>query len=69
MLYDVTYQVRGQEHTARVDAPDAAAAAAVVQRDYAGPDELFELIHVHLLEDEAIGTCPTAGASGEDAAT
>lgn len=51
MLYDVTYQVGGQEHIERVDAPDAAAAAAAVQRQHAGPDELFELIYVHLLED------------------
>ncbi len=51
MLYDVTYQVGGQEHVERVDAPDAAAAAAAVQRGHAGPDELFELIYVHLLED------------------
>ncbi len=53
MLYDVTYQVGGQEHIARVDAADAAAAAAVVQRDHAGPDEVFELIYVHLLEEES----------------
>ncbi len=69
MLYDVTYQVGGQEHIARVDAADAAAAAALVQRDHAGPDEVFELIQVHLLEEESPPEDLTgAEPSGVDAA-
>lgn len=66
MLYDVTYQVGGQEHIARVDAADAAAAAASVQRDHAGPDEMFELIYVHLLEDEPASADLSASATNSD---
>ncbi|MDP9353822.1 MAG: hypothetical protein M3R02_00795 [Chloroflexota bacterium] len=68
MLYDVTYQVGGQEHIAHVEAPDAAAAAAAVQRDHAGPDEVFELIYVHLLEEPASDDGADTAATGEDAA-
>lgn len=69
MLYDVTYQVGGQEHIARVDAADAAAAAASVQRDHAGPDEMFELIYVHLLENEpASAELPDSATNSDDAA-
>ncbi len=69
MLYDITYQVGGQEHTVRIDAPDAAAAAASVQRDHAGSDEMFELINVHLLEEEsAPEDLEGAEAAGVDAA-
>lgn len=69
MLYDVTYQVGGQEHIARVDAADAAAAAASVQRDHAAPDEMFELIYVHLLEDEpASADLPASATNSDDAA-
>ncbi len=69
MLYDVTYQVGGQEHIARVDAADAAAAAASVQREHAGSEEMFELIYVHLLEeDSASEDLAGAATTGVDAA-
>lgn len=51
MLYDVTYQVGGEERTDRVDAPDAASAAALVRETQAGSEDLFELLLVHLLDD------------------
>jgi len=51
MRYDVTYQVAGEEHTDRVDAPDAAAAAAAIHDAHGRTSELFELISVQLLDE------------------
>ena len=51
MRYDVTYQVTGEEHTDRIDAPDAAAAAAAVHEAHGRSSEHFELISVHLLDE------------------
>lgn len=61
MLYDVSYQIDGEERMDRVDAPDAAGAAQAVREAHDGPEERFELILVHLIEDGA--------AIGTDAAT
>lgn len=52
MMYEVTYQVGGEEHTDRVDAPDAAAAAAMVRDTHIRASERFELLLVQLLEQD-----------------
>lgn len=60
MLYDVTYQIGGEERTDRVDAPDAATASSVVREAHAGLDDRFELLLVHLIEDgEGTNPSPT----------
>lgn len=51
MLYDVTYQIGGEERIDRVDAPDAATAASSVREAHGGSDDRFELLLVHLIED------------------
>ena len=51
MLYDVTYQIGGEERTDRVDAPDAAGAASAVREAHDGPEDRFELLLVHLIEE------------------
>ncbi len=53
MKYEVRYQRGGDEHTILVDADDAASAAEQAQVQEADSQEVFELIQVHLLEDEA----------------
>ncbi len=53
MKYEVRYQRGGDEHTILVDADDAASAAEQAQVREAESQEVFELIQVHLLEDEA----------------
>ncbi len=53
MIYEVTYQIEGEERTDRVDAPDAAGAVASV-RDAHGPSpDRFELLLVHLVDEPA----------------
>ena len=51
MLYDVTYQVGGEQRVERVDAPDAATAAATVRELHGRSARMFELILVHLVDD------------------
>jgi hypothetical protein len=51
MRYDVTYQVANEERTDRLDAPDAATAASMVQEAHGHEDGMFELISVVLLDD------------------
>jgi hypothetical protein len=53
MQYDVRYQLGGEEKTEIVDAETAADAARTVQDQFLTSDEVFELIQVHLLEEEA----------------
>jgi hypothetical protein len=53
MLYEVTYQVAGQQQTDRVDAPDAAAAAATVRDLHGRSSQMFELILVQLVDNGA----------------
>jgi hypothetical protein len=48
--YDVTYQSGGDEHTQRVEAPDAATAASMIQTEHGREEGLFELIAVNLVE-------------------
>lgn len=55
MWYDVTYQIAGVERTDRVDAPDAAAAAASVRDAHGRANDRFELILVHLMEQDHDG--------------
>ncbi len=64
MLYDVTYQIGGEERTDRVDAPDAAGAAATVRRAHDAPDDRFELLLVHLVEHNETPTNPSPAEDG-----
>lgn len=53
MKYEVRYQRGGDEQTILVDADDAASAAEQAQLREAESQEVFELIQVHFLDDEA----------------
>ena len=53
MMYEVTYQLQGEERTDRVDAPDAAGAAATVRDAHGGTAERFELLLVQLVDNGA----------------
>ena len=50
MMYEVTYQVGGEEHMDRVEAPDAASAAAMVRDSHVRASERFELLLVQLVD-------------------
>ena len=66
MRYDVTYQVAGEEHTERVDAPDAAAAAAAIHDAHGRSSDMFELISVQLLDEPSypLHTYANSGGNG-----
>ena len=71
MRYDVTYQVSGEERTDRIEAPDAAAAAAAMHDAHGRSSEMFELISVQLLDepthpehDYAVGRSDAAYSGG-----
>lgn len=51
MMYEVTFQIGGDEQTDRVDAPDAATAASRVRNAHQTEDGVFELLLVHLVEE------------------
>lgn len=51
MVYDVKYQVAGEEHVDRVVAPHAAGAAEHVRVRHDDGISRFELLLVHLLDD------------------
>lgn len=51
MVYDVTYQVAGEERTDRVIAPHAAGAAERVRATHEADDGAFELLRVQLLDE------------------
>jgi hypothetical protein len=53
MQYEVTYQIGGEEHVDVVEAPDAATAASRVRNAHQTDDGAFELLLVHLIEDES----------------
>ncbi len=55
MLYEVTFQVGGEEQTDRVDAPDAATTASRVRNAHQTEDGVFELLLVHLVEADENG--------------
>ena len=60
MQYEVTFLVDGQEQTEHVEAPDAAGAVAVIQAEHGRSQEQFELIQVHLLEDDTLSEAEEA---------
>jgi hypothetical protein len=66
MLYEVTYQVGGEQQMERVDAPDAATAAATVRDLHGRSSQMFELILVHLVDDASAPhrTAPDGDATG-----
>ena len=55
MVYDVTYQVGGEERTDRVIAPHAAGAADRVRDSYDDGDARYDLLLVHLLDEADSG--------------
>lgn len=60
MQYEVTYQIGGEEHVDVVEAPDAATAASRVRNAHQTDDGVFELLLVHLIEDEEATDTPDA---------
>ena len=50
--YNVRYQLDGDEHTETLEAANAASAAQIVEDQHLADQERFELIEVHLVEDE-----------------
>jgi hypothetical protein len=50
--YNVRYQLDGNEHTETLEAETAAAAAQLVEEHHLIDTERFELLEVHLVEDE-----------------
>ncbi len=64
MKYEVRYLINENEHVDLIDVENAAEAAARVQEQHLGAGENFELIQVHLIdedtENEPVGE--TAGA-------
>jgi len=57
MLYQVIFQLDGEERTATIDAPDAASGVNQTQVEFGRGDEMFELISVTLdepLSDEEL---------------
>lgn len=61
MLYDVTFQIGGEEQIERVEAPDAATAASRVRNAHHTEDGVFELLLVHLVEEDENGDTEPAG--------
>jgi hypothetical protein len=60
MMYEVTFQIGGEEQTDRVDAPDAATAASRVRNAHQTEDGVFELLLVHLVEEDENGSIEPA---------
>lgn len=53
MLYDVRFQIRGEEQSMVVEAETAATAVEEVHRQTGVGEEGFELIQVSLVDDES----------------
>ena len=53
MKYEIRYLINEQEYTDVVDVETAAEAAARVQEQHLDPETTFELIQVHLVEEDA----------------
>jgi hypothetical protein len=53
--YTVRYQLDGEEFTDRLEAYNAASAARIVEDRHLEDEERFELIEVHMVEDEQAG--------------
>ncbi len=51
MVYDITYQVAGEERTDRIIAPHAASAVERVRVAHDVDDAAFELLKVQLLDE------------------
>jgi hypothetical protein len=65
MLYDVTYQLDGEEHTDRIDADDAPTAASIARRAHERTDRRYELLLVQLVESDDTVSDPAAeGVAG-----
>lgn len=60
MKYEVRYILGHDEHTAEIDADNAASAAQQVQDQHLSDEQSFELIQVHLLEDQSGDESETA---------
>ncbi len=60
MVYDVTYQVAGEERTDRVIAPHAAGAAERVRAIHEDDEGTFELLKVQLLDEHEQEPQPAA---------
>jgi hypothetical protein len=56
MRYDVIYRVAGEERTAHLDAPDAAAAAAASEAAHGRTAAPYELVCVRLLDQMPTST-------------
>ncbi len=52
MKYEVRYQIGGEERMVEIEADSAAAAAQQAQEQFLDSEEVFELIQVHLLDDQ-----------------
>jgi hypothetical protein len=50
--YIVRYQLDGVEHSESLEAGTAASAAQIVENQHITESERFELLEVHLVEDE-----------------
>jgi hypothetical protein len=53
--YTVRYHLDGEEFTDRLEADNAASAARIVEDRHFEDEERFELIEVHMVEDEQAG--------------
>jgi hypothetical protein len=53
--YTVRYQLDGEEFTDRLEADNAASAARIVEDRHFEDEKRFELIEVHMVEDEQAG--------------
>lgn len=53
--YTVRYQLDGEEFTDRLEADNAASAARLVEDRHFEDEERFELIEVHMVEEEQAG--------------
>lgn len=65
MHYEVRFQISGEEQVEAIEADDAASAARRARDEFSGPDDMFELIQVQLLED--ISEHELLGASSTEA--
>ncbi|MFL5761602.1 MAG: hypothetical protein ACJ789_17955 [Thermomicrobiales bacterium] len=51
MRYEIRFRSEGEERVEIVDAPDAPAAASLIQYEHGRSEESFELLSVTLLEE------------------
>jgi hypothetical protein len=65
MRYEIRYLSEGEEQVEVVDAPDAPAAASLIQYEHGRSQESFELLSVTLLEENNNHSLSNA-ASGKE---